>query len=142
MNLSQFYIDGKWVDPVKPETLDIINPANEESVGRLSMGSAQDVDNAVLAARKAFKSYSKTPVSERIELLSEIRNIYKKRFNEIAEAIMTEMGAPIKLASGAQASVGMAHLKTAIRVLEEQKFEYKHNVLWSKIQNNIFSNIF
>tara|TARA_Y200000002_G_C22651305_1_gene651462 strand:- start:258 stop:1676 length:1419 start_codon:yes stop_codon:yes gene_type:complete len=127
MNLSQFYINGKWVDPVKPEELDVINPATEKSVGRISIGSSQDVDNAVNAARKAFNSFSKTKVQERLELLTEIRNIYKKRFDEIAEAIMTEMGAPINLASGAQASVGMAHLKTAIRVLETQKFEYTHN---------------
>lgn len=127
MNLSQFYINGKWVDPVKPETLDVINPATEESVGQISVGSEQDVNNAVNAARQAFNSFSRTPVNERVELLTEIRNIYKKRFNDIAQAIMTEMGAPINLAGGAQASVGLGHLKTAIRVLEEQKFEYTHN---------------
>ncbi len=127
MNLSQFYINGKWVDPFTPETLDVINPATEESIGSISIGSSHDVDNAVKAARNAFKSFSKTTVKERIELLTEIRNIYKKRFDEIAHAIMTEMGAPINLASGAQASVGMSHLKTAIRVLESQKFEYSHN---------------
>ena len=127
MNLSQFYINGKWVDPVTPETLEVINPATEESIGSISVGSSHDVDIAVKAARKAFVSFSKTTVNERLELLTEIRNIYKKRFSEIAEAIMTEMGAPINLASGAQASVGMAHLKTAIRVLESQKFEYNHN---------------
>ena len=129
MNLSQFYINGKWVDPVQPSKLQVINPATEKSVGEISVGSALDIDNAVTAARSAFKSFSKTSIRERVELLSEIRNIYKKRFNEIAEAIMTEMGAPINLASGAQASVGMSHLKTAIRVLEETKFEYTHNNL-------------
>ena len=129
MNLSQFYINGKWVDPVRPSKLQVINPATEKSVGEISVGSALDIDNAVSAARSAFKSFSKTAISERIELLSEIRNVYKKRFNEIAEAIMTEMGAPINLASGAQASVGMSHLKTATRVLEETKFEYTHNNL-------------
>jgi len=129
MNLSQFYINGKWVDPVRPLKLQVINPATEKSVGEISVGSALDIDNAVSAARSAFKSFSKTAISERIELLSEIRNVYKKRFNEIAEAIMTEMGAPINLASGAQASVGMSHLKTAIRVLEKTKFEYTHNNL-------------
>jgi aldehyde dehydrogenase (NAD+) len=129
MNLSQFYINGKWVDPVQPSKLQVINPATEKSVGEISIGSALDIDNAVTAARSAFKSFSKTSINERVELLSEIRNIYKKRFNEIAEAIMTEMGAPINLASGAQASVGMSHLKTAIRVLEETKFEYTHNNL-------------
>ncbi len=127
MNLSQFYIDGKWVDPLKPETLDVINPATEESVGKLSLGSELDVDKAVEAAKNAFKAFSKTSVAERLELLTAIRNIYKKRYDEIANAIMIEMGAPINLASGAQASVGLSHLKTAIRVLENQKFEYTHN---------------
>jgi aldehyde dehydrogenase (NAD+) len=129
MNLSQFYINGKWVDPVQPSKLQVINPATEKSVGEISVGSALDIDKAVTAARNAFKAFSKTTIVERVELLSEIRNIYKKRFNEIADAIMTEMGAPIGLASGAQASVGMSHLKTAIRVLEETKFEYTHNNL-------------
>ncbi len=127
MNLSQFYINGKWVDPVKPQTLNVINPATEEPIGKLSVGSEHDINSAVRAARSAFKTFSKTKVSERLELLVEIRNIYKKRYDEISHAIMTEMGAPIKLASGAQASVGLGHLKTAIRVLEEQKFEYTHN---------------
>ena len=58
MNLSQFYINGKWVDPATPETLDVINPATEESVGRISIGSTQDVDDAVKSARKAFESFS------------------------------------------------------------------------------------
>ena len=90
MNLSQFYINGKWVDPFTPETLDVINPATEESIASISIGSSHDVDNAVIAARNAFKSFSKTTVKERIELLTDIRNIYKKRFDEIADAIMTE----------------------------------------------------
>ncbi|MEE2773587.1 MAG: aldehyde dehydrogenase family protein [Pseudomonadota bacterium] len=127
MNLSQFYIDGNWVDPVGNQKLDVINPATEETVGQLSLGSEQDVDLAVSAAKKAFGTFSRTSVVERLELLTEIRNIYKRRYNEVAEAILTEMGAPITLASGAQSSVGLAHLKTAIRVLNDKEFEYKHN---------------
>ena len=127
MNLSQFYIDGNWVDPVGNQKLDVINPATEETVGQLSLGSEKDVDLAVSAAKKAFGTFSRTSVVERLELLTEIRNIYKRRYNEVAEAILTEMGAPITLASGAQSSVGLAHLKTAIRVLNDKEFEYKHN---------------
>ena len=127
MNLEKFYINGSWVDPIKKETIDIINPADESIVGQLSVGSAEDVDKAVKAARAAFSSFSESSVKERLDLLTTIRNIYKKRFDDIAEAIMTEMGAPINLARGAQAMVGLGHLKTAIRVLEEHKFEYVHN---------------
>jgi aldehyde dehydrogenase (NAD+) len=126
MNSLKFYIDGKWVEPTEPDRLDVINPANEETVAQIALGSAEDIDVAVLAARRAFTTYSKSPINERIELLSEIRNIYKKRFNDVADAILTEMGAPISLARGAQAMVGLSHLKTAIRVLRDKKFEYSH----------------
>ena len=126
MNLSKFYIDGDWVDPIEPNSIPVINPASEESIGNVSIGSKEDVDKAVIAARNAFQSFSKTLVSERVELLTEIRNIYKKRFDDIATAIQTEMGAPNSLARGSQATVGLSHLKTAIRVLENHKFEYKH----------------
>ena len=126
MNLLKFYIDGKWVDPVKPDVIDVINPASEKSIGNVSVGSKADIDMAVKAARNAFQNFSKTLVSERVELLTEIRNIYKKRFDDIASAIQTEMGAPINLARGSQATVGLSHLKTAIRVLENHKFEFNH----------------
>ena len=126
MNLLKFYIDGKWVDPVKPDVIDVINPASEKSIGNVSVGSKADIDKAVKAARNAFQNFSKTLVSERVELLTEIRNIYKKRFDDIASAIQTEMGAPINLARGSQATVGLSHLKTAIRVLENHKFEFNH----------------
>ncbi len=126
MNLSKFYIDGDWVDPIEPNSIPVINPASEESIGSVSIGSKEDVDIAVKAARYAFQSFSKTLVSERVELLTEIRNIYKKRFDDIAAAIQTEMGAPNSLARGSQATVGLSHLKTAIRVLENHKFEFKH----------------
>ena len=59
-----FYIDGAWVPPAKPATRDVINPATEKPIGRISMGSAEDVDRAVKAARKAFETYSRTKVSE------------------------------------------------------------------------------
>ncbi|MDA9734540.1 aldehyde dehydrogenase family protein [SAR116 cluster bacterium] len=126
MNLSKFYIDGDWVNPIEPNSIPVINPASEESIGNVSIGSKEDVDKAVQAARNAFQSFSKTLVSERVELLTEIRNIYKKRFDDIATAIQTEMGAPNTLARGSQATVGLSHLKTAIRVLENHKFEFKH----------------
>ena len=127
MSLKKFYINGSWVDPIEKETMDIINPADESIVGQLSIGSAEDIDKAVKAARTAFSSFSESSVKERLDLLTTIRNIYKKRFDDIADAIMTEMGAPINLAKGSQAMVGLGHLKTAIRVLEEHKFEYVHN---------------
>jgi len=119
----QFYIDGQWVDPAKPRTLDVVNPATEEVYGRISLGSAADVDNAVAAARRAFASYSQTTRDERLDLLKAILAEFKNRHNDLAEAIMDEMGAPWNLARGAQAFSGPQHFKAAIKALESYEFD-------------------
>ena len=119
----KFYIDGKWVDPVTPKSMDVINPATEAVCGHISAGSAADVDAAVKAARKAFETFSKTSREDRIALLQAVLAEYQKRFGDIASAITEEMGAPANLAQRAQAPIGMAHLSTAIEVLKSYKFE-------------------
>jgi len=119
----KFYIDGKWVDPVTPKQMDVINPANEEVAGHISAGSAADVDKAVAAARKAFETFSRTSREERIELLQRILGEYQKRFGDIANAITEEMGAPASLAQQAQAPIGMLHISTGIEVLKNYKFD-------------------
>ena len=119
----QFYIDGQWVDPVEPRTLDVVNPATEAVYGRISLGSAADVDKAVAAAKRAFETYSQTTREERIELLKAILDEFGKRHDDVAEAIMDEMGAPWQLAKGAQALSGPQHIKAAIRALQNYDFE-------------------
>src|SRR5277367_4747855 len=93
----QFYIDGKWVDPVTPKTLDVINPATEEPFAKISMGSKADVDKAVAAARKAFETFSRTTREERIAMLQKIIAVYQTKYQAIAEVISQEMGAPMWL---------------------------------------------
>src|SRR5882757_3863859 len=83
----QFYIDGKWVNPVTPKTIDVINPANEEPFARISLGSKADVDKAVAAARKAFETFSKTTREERLALLGKIIAVYQTKYDAIAKAI-------------------------------------------------------
>ncbi len=68
-NYTQFYIDGRWVDPIAPKTAEVINPATEEVSGQISLGSPADVDLAVAAARRAFASYSQVSVKDRLDLL-------------------------------------------------------------------------
>ena len=121
----QFYIDGKWVDPVEPRTLDVINPATEEVYGRISLGSAADVDIAVAAARRAFETYSTSSREERMALLQSILDVYARRYDEVAEAIMDEMGAPWALAKDAQAASGPQHIKAALKALKDYAFEEK-----------------
>ena len=97
MKLDKFYINGEWVSPVKDEKINIINPSDESVIGTLNVGSQLDIDNAVEAAKTAFSSYARTNVDERLDLLKEIRNQFKNRFEDFVEAITKEMGSPVKL---------------------------------------------
>jgi aldehyde dehydrogenase (NAD+) len=118
----QFYIDGEWVDPLTPRTLDVVNPATEEPVARISLGSAADVERAVRAAKKAFASYSRTSREDRLQLLQKVAEVYTAHLGELAETISSEMGAPLKLAQVAQAPSGLAHLGQIIEVLRSYAF--------------------
>jgi aldehyde dehydrogenase (NAD+) len=122
----KFYIDGQWVDPAQPKDFQVINPATEQVAGVICMGSAADVDRAVAAARRAFDSFSQTTREERRALLERILQVYKKRYNDVANAIRDEMGAPAKLAAGSQAGIGVGHLSAMIDVLKTFQFEETH----------------
>ncbi|XOV89968.1 MAG: aldehyde dehydrogenase family protein [Pseudomonadota bacterium] len=121
----QFYINGEWVDPVTPSTLEVINPTTEEPFARISMGSAADVNKAVAAAKAAFDSYSKTTPQERQELIGAILAEYQKRYDDISQAISTEMGAPIWLSKAAQAATGQAHFATMMGIMKDFAWEEK-----------------
>jgi aldehyde dehydrogenase (NAD+) len=125
----QFYIDGAWVDPLEPKELKVINPATEEPAGVISMGSSKDVDRAVMAARRAFDSYSRTSPAERLALMERILAAYKAHYDEIAEAISIEMGAPITLSKSAQTGIGVGHISAMIDVLKNFKFEEMHGTV-------------
>ena len=87
-NHLRFFIDGKWVDPVVPATLDVIDPSTEEAYTRISVGSKADVDRAVAAAKAAFPSFSLTSKAARLALLNRILQAYNDRYEEIAQAVI------------------------------------------------------
>lgn len=118
-----FYIDGTWVAPADARWFDVIDPATEERIERLALGNAADVDRAVAAARRALPAWSATSVAERVDLLKRVVRIYERRYNEFAELMRREMGAPITFARSGQAARGPAHLNTLIEVLEHFAFE-------------------
>lgn len=119
---TKFYIDGAWVDPAEGRLLAVINPANEEPCGEIMLGSAKDVDKAVAAARAAFPAWSETTPKQRLDVLNAIIEAYKKRFDEIAETISMEMGAPLWFAKRAQAATGLGHFGEMIKILQDHKF--------------------
>ncbi|MFY2858487.1 aldehyde dehydrogenase family protein [Mycobacterium sp. THU-M104] len=122
----QFYIDGRWVDPLRPNPFDVENPATERVAGKISLGTAADVDVAVAAARRAFAGWSQTSREQRLELLESILVEYQRRAGDLAEAVTEEIGAPPSLAAGPQVGLGLAHLATAIDVLKNFSFSEQH----------------
>jgi len=120
----QFYIDGAWVHPAEVDEFPrSFNPANEERIGTISLGTARDVDKAVSAAKRAFASYSETGPDSRVALLQRIIEVYQSRVEDLAQTISREMGAPIWLSRAAQAPVGLRHLSEMVNVLGSFKFE-------------------
>ncbi len=118
-----FYIDGAWVPPVTPKTLDVIDPSTEEPFATISVGGKADVDHAVAAAKAAFPAFAATSKAERLALLKRILEVYNERFEDIAEAVSREMGAPLAFARDAQAWAGRAHIESTIAAFERMEFE-------------------
>ena len=120
---KKFYINGKWVSPKSNKSIQVINPATEEVCAEISLGSKEDVNDAVLSAKEAFKTWAFSSKKERLEPLEKLYELYKKRWADIAETITTEMGAPKDFSTKLQAGTGAAHIKTFIRYLKEFDFE-------------------
>jgi aldehyde dehydrogenase (NAD+) len=122
-DFRRFFINGAWVAPAGRREHEVINPATEQAIGRILLGTPEDVDVAVQAARAAFESFSQTTREARVALLERIIEAYKRRMQQIAVAISDEMGAPMKLALHAQAGSGLGHFATTLAVLRTFEFE-------------------
>jgi len=120
-----FYIDGSWVESKSKERIEVINPANEELIGHITSGTKDDINIAVMAASKAFKTYQLTSKVDRIELLNNIIAEYKNRYDDLVQTITEEMGAPIWLSEKAQASTGIKNLHETLDALKDYEFEKK-----------------
>ena len=117
-NLLKFYIGGQWVAPASDATIPVLNPATEKQIGTVALGNSDDVDRAVAAAKAAFDSFSQTGKAERLTLLRQLKVVTEKRFEDLAQAMRMEMGAPITMARGAQADAAVGHLQGFIDALE------------------------
>ncbi|MEJ1120679.1 aldehyde dehydrogenase family protein [Phyllobacterium sp. CCNWLW109] len=120
---TDFYIDGKWIAPIVAKELEVINPADEQAFATISLGSAADVDKAVIAARNAFTTWSISTREDRLAWLERLIAIYESRLSDMARAISSEMGAPMTMALEEQAASGMGHLKAFQRALRNFEFE-------------------
>jgi aldehyde dehydrogenase (NAD+) len=122
----KFYINGQWTEPVRSETLNVINPATEKVAGRIAAGSSADVDKAAAAARTAFNTWGRSTCEERLGLLQRVITEYEKRSADLAAAVTEEMGAPSSLAQRSQVPLGVSHFAAAAGILKTFKFEELH----------------
>ena len=125
-HLKQNYIGGRWVDSKGGKLHDVINPATEEAASTVVLGTAADVDDAVAAAKTAFKSFSQTTREERLELLNRIVEEYKKRAPDLAKSMASEMGAPVSFAGTAQVGAGIGGFLGTIAALKDFSFTEKY----------------
>ena len=123
MNYQKFYINGKWVDPISKDLLDVINPANEEVITQISLGNKQDLDIAVISAKNSFNAWSISSVELRLSLLNKLKEIYQSRFSEMTNAITLEMGCPHNFASEVQTQSCLDHINDFIDRLKNFEFE-------------------
>jgi len=121
----KFYIDGAWVEPLQSGDFEVLNPATEKAVATISLGSAEDINLAVSAARNAFASFSASSKKERLELLQSILAVYKKRYDEMVATITLELGAPVSMSRRSQAAVGVSHLEGFLKAFEALNFRQR-----------------
>ncbi|AEW93790.1 MULTISPECIES: aldehyde dehydrogenase [Streptomycetaceae] len=96
MEYKQLYIGGELTDPAGGEVIEVISPHTEEAVGRVPAACPADVDRAVAAAREAFDHgpWPRTPIGERIAVVTRIKDALAARHEEVARLISTENGSP------------------------------------------------
>ena len=134
MEINKFYIAGKFITPNGKEIIDLINPATEEKVGHVVSGSVKDVDDAVSAAKQAFQAASALSLEQKKTILQEIIDGMDVRREEFAQVISEEMGAPIKVARGAQFSSGKVHFVNTLKVIDSFSFSEVHdNITLNKL---------
>ena len=120
---EQFYIGGEWVTPAGTATEDVVNPATEEIIGSVPMGTPEDVDRAVAAARQAFPSWSTTSVDVRAKYLRDIGAALTARYDELVDTISAEVGSPKAFAQMVQAGLAVGDWNTYADQIEAFEWE-------------------
>ena len=120
---TKHYINGQWVISIDGREMPVENPSTEKKIATITLGGVADADAAVAAAKAAFPAWAATDPLDRIAALERLMEVYKGQAEDMAQAISSEMGAPIALAKTAQVGAGAGHLKNTIRTAKGFAFE-------------------
>lgn len=124
MKTKQLYINGEWIDSTGNDIADVLNPATEEVIANVPVGTADDIDTAVAAAKAAFPAWNATPIKERIALMEKFDEAINARKEEIADTIVAELGAGKKFAMDGQVGLPLSEIRATIDAVKEHDFEY------------------
>ncbi|MFE0676213.1 aldehyde dehydrogenase family protein [Streptomyces sp. NPDC058867] len=120
-----FYIDGAWHPAAGRDTIDVVNPADEQIVAQVPAGTPEDVDTAVRAARRALPGWAATPPAVRAERLAALRDVLAARKDEIAGTVTEELGSPLAFSQAVHASVPIAVAASYAEIAVGHAFEEK-----------------
>ena len=124
MKLKQLYINNEWIDSTGDEIADVLNPATEEVIAKVPVGTTDDVDKAVAAAKAAFPAWNATPIEDRIDLMEKFYTAIEARKDEIADTIVAELGASKKFAGTGQVGLPLSEIRATIDAVKDYDFEY------------------
>ncbi|GAA5010555.1 aldehyde dehydrogenase family protein [Streptomyces siamensis] len=119
------YIDGTWRPAAGRDTIEVVNPVDEQVIGRVPAGTAEDVDAAVRAARAAFPGWAATPPAERAARLAALRDALVARKDEIAETVTAELGSPLAFSQAVHAGVPILVAGSYAELAATHDFEEK-----------------
>ncbi|MEU6909996.1 aldehyde dehydrogenase family protein [Streptomyces coeruleorubidus] len=119
------YIGGAWRPAAGQDVIEVVNPVDEQVIGTVPAGTAEDVDAAVRAARAALPEWAATPPAERAARLAALRDVLAARADEIAETVTAELGAPLKFSQAVHAAVPIAVAGSYAELAATYAFEEK-----------------
>ncbi|WP_328222643.1 aldehyde dehydrogenase family protein [Streptomyces sp. NBC_00310] len=119
------YIGGTWRPAAGTDTIEVVNPADEQVIDRVPAGTAEDVDAAVRAARAALPGWAATPPAERGALIGALRDALAARREEIAETVTAELGSPLPFSQRVHADLPVAVAGSYAELAAKHAFEEK-----------------
>ena len=120
---EKLYINGEWVEATGKGIIEVVNPANEKIIGSVPVGSQNDVDAAVLAAKNAFHSWSNSSYDERMEILNKLSASIKEKTEDLAQTITAEVGTPIEYSRMAMVGTPRVVTRSYAKLLETFEWE-------------------
>ncbi|GAA4812655.1 aldehyde dehydrogenase family protein [Tomitella cavernea] len=120
---TRIYVDGRWTDSSSAGVIDVVDPTTEQVIAQVAEGTAEDVDLAVAAARRAFDGWSALPGSERSSYLQKVADGLSSRADELAELIARDMGMPVRLAAPIQIGMPTANMAAFAQLADTYGFD-------------------